>query len=172
MDLFCFASRSVENIRLGVRHRMWAVATVSDKAMRNRISKARNHLRVGSHGVLYCNPTSSFTTPFIVESPADPDSTITDVWPEPWVLPFRIRPLGDPSRQVHMDDAWERWPVLRDRERSSGGVSAAMNITGVTVFVPVMVTDEDWALILRDLAVPGVGGPPDAEPHAAPDPAA
>jgi hypothetical protein len=27
-----------------------------------------------------------------------------------------------------------------------------MNITGVTVFVPVDITDEDWEIILRDLS--------------------
>jgi hypothetical protein len=31
-------------------------------------------------------------------------------------------------------------------------VSAAMNFTGTTVFVPLQIADEDWELILSDLA--------------------
>lgn len=156
MDLFCFASRSEENIWLGVRNRLWAVGTVSDQAMRARITKARNYLRVGSRGILYCNPTQSFTTPFIVESMADPVATVKDIWPEPWVLPFRINPLGNPSRQLHKDRATELWQVLINSPHRKN-VPAAMNITGTTVFVPVEVPDGDWALILRDLAVPAAG---------------
>jgi hypothetical protein len=48
----------------------------------------------------------------------------------------------------------------RLRYRSAGGISAAMNITGTTVFVPVDITDEDWDVILRDLAI---GPPTEAE---------
>jgi hypothetical protein len=33
-------------------------------------------------------------------------------------------------------------------------VSAAMNITGTTVFVPTDVSTDDWALILGDLSAP------------------
>jgi hypothetical protein len=53
-----------------------------------------------------------------------------------------------------MEDAWERWPVLQNKVRGPGGISAAMNITGTTVFVPVEISVKDWELILEDLAVP------------------
>lgn len=153
MDLFCFASRSVENIEIGVRFRRWAVATVSNAQMRSRRTKADKYLLPGSRGLLYCNPTHSFTVPFIVESKADPLAVVRDIWPEMWELPFSIRPLGDPSRQLCATQAWERWPILRTRHNRAGGISAAMNITGTTVFVPVDISQEDWEIILNDLAV-------------------
>lgn len=152
MDLFCFASRSIENIAIGVRARRWAVATVSNVQMKIRRTKAEKYLFPGSRGLLYCNPTHSFTVPFIVESKADPLAVVRDIWPEMWELPFHINPLGDLSKQLPAERAWERWPVLAKRRSRAGGISAAMNITGTTVFVPVDITQEDWAIILDDLA--------------------
>ena len=76
----------------------------------------------------------------------------TDIWPEPWCLPFTIEQLGDLSRQISGLEARERWPVVADRWGSKGGVSAAMNLTGTTVFVPVPITARDWQLICDDLA--------------------
>jgi hypothetical protein len=55
MNLFCFASRDEENIRRGIEARKWAVASVSDWAMRTRIGKARKYLKVGSLGLLSCS---------------------------------------------------------------------------------------------------------------------
>jgi hypothetical protein len=151
MDLFCFASRNEENIWRGVKARRWAVATVSDAAMKGRITKARRYLAPGSKGLLYCNPTHAFTTPFIVKSRADPDAVVREIWPEPWVLPFEIEPLGDPTRQLPAKSALLRWPFLLNRPHYKS-VTAAMNITGSTVFVPVDISDEDWRTMLDDLA--------------------
>lgn len=158
MKLFCFASKNVQNIQIGIDRQMWAVATLlNQQAMAGRITKAEKNLRPGDLGVLYCNPTHSFTTPFIVRSHADPDEVVLDVWPEPWRLPFKIETLGDISRQISSDLAAKYWPVLKRRLQANqgrGGVSAAMNITGTTVFVPVEITGEDWEAILEDLAKP------------------
>jgi len=151
MELFCFASRNEENIRRGYEARMWAVATVGGSQMRGRITKARRYLTVGSRGILYCGPLHSFTVPFLVESPADPSAVITDIWREPWVLPFKIQPLGDPSKKLHAESAKLLWPCLHDKAHKHGGVTAAMNATGTTAFVPIQASEEDWAMILRDL---------------------
>jgi hypothetical protein len=153
MKLFCFASRSLENIWLGVRARRWAVATTSDNDMKVRRTKAERYVDVGDRGLLYCNPTHSFTTPFIIQSKPDPLGVVTDVWPTPWVFPFEIFPLGDPSRQVHMDVAKRTWPILLQSSQRS--VSAAMNITGTTVFVPNDVDEKQWNQILEALATRG-----------------
>ena len=153
MKLFCFASRNEENIWRGVRAKKWAVATVSDSAMRGRITKAKRYFVPGVRGLLYCNPTQSFTAPFIATSEADPRSVIADIWPEAWVLPFSMRPLGDPRRQVHKDDAVTRWSVLVERLRDYNSVSAAMNITGTTVFVPTNIPEQAWQMILMDLGI-------------------
>jgi|GEM_PF-917504 len=156
MDLFCFASRSIENIQIGIANQLWAVATLSNvQSMAARVTKAQRYFRAGAKGVLYCNPTQSFTTPFRVLTDADPEAVVTDVWPEPWRLPFQIEPLGDLSRQLPADLARERWPVVATRwarNKGRGGISAAMNITGTTVFVPVQITPSDWDQILEDLA--------------------
>ncbi len=156
MHLFCFASRNVENIRIGILRGLWAVGTLlNQQSMAGRVTKALRYLRPGDFGVLYCNPLHSFTTPFIVRSQVDPNAIVTDVWPEPWVLPFKIQALGDLSRRVSAEDAAERWPIVKQRlavNRGRGGVSAAMNITGTTVFVPVTITPEDWERICGDLA--------------------
>jgi len=153
MDLFCFASRNARNIELGIEHKLWAVATLlNQSAMAARVTKANRYLHVGAYGLLYCNPGHSFTTPFLVRSRADLTRVVTDVWPEPWRLPFQIEPLGDLSRQMPADEAKKRWPFIKDRLTSKGGVSAALNITGTTVFVPVVITADDWKLICSDLA--------------------
>jgi hypothetical protein len=150
MRLFCFASRNLENIRRGVQAKRWAVATVSDTAMRTRVTKARNYFSCGSRGLLYCAETHSFLVPFVTTSEADPRAVVTDIWPEPWVLPFSIDPLGDESRQMKADLAKVLWPILKDC--GPGGVTAAMNATGATVFSPLEVTEGDWELIMNGLS--------------------
>ena len=72
MDLFCFASKNLENIRRGIEAKIWAGASVSDSAMRGRKTKARRYFKTGAHGLLYCSMTHTFTTPFIATSEADP----------------------------------------------------------------------------------------------------
>ena len=130
---------------------MWAVATVSDRDMKARKTKAERYMEPGMYGLLYCNPTHSFTAPFIIMSKADPSRVVADIWPEPWVLPFSIKPLGDLSRQIRGSVAAQRWPILKNRTHYAN-YTAAMNLTGTTVFVPVHIGDEDWRMILADLA--------------------
>ncbi len=154
MDLFCFACRNEQNIRLGIEHQLWAVASLLNaQSMAARITKAERYMQVGAKGLLYCNPRQSFTTPFVVRSKADPDALVQNVWPESWRLPFKIETLGNLSRQLPAKDAERRWPFLQKRLGRSGGVSAAMNLTGTTVFVPVEITSDDWELICADLAI-------------------
>jgi hypothetical protein len=124
------------------------------------MTKAERYFVPGVHGLLYCNPTQSFTTPFIATSEADLSSVGTDIWPEPWMLPFSMMPLGDPRRQIHKDEAAARWSILIERLRHQRSVSAALNITGTTVFVPTDIPGEAWQMILNDLAIePDYGSP-------------
>ena len=130
---------------------MWAVSETSSKDMKARITKSKR-MTIGSLGIIYCNETHSFTTPFIVISEPDPTKVVNNIWPEQnWRLPFSIHPLGNPSRQVDSNTAKQKWSLLFDI--GAGGVSATMNITGTTVFVPVQVSADDWALMLSDLHV-------------------
>jgi hypothetical protein len=48
MNLFCFASRSLDNIYRGVAARKWAVATVSSSATRGRVK----HLLASRYGIV------------------------------------------------------------------------------------------------------------------------
>lgn len=155
MQLFCFASKNLENIWRGVKNRKWAVASVSDSAMKGRITNAERNFGPGSRGLLDCNPRHAFMVPFVATSKTDPLAVEYDIWPEPWRLPFSIRPLGDPRREVSKESAKARWPMLihKQEERGPQSISAAMHFTGTTVFVPVEITDEDWRIILDDLAI-------------------
>ena len=55
-----------------------------------------------------------------------------------------------------MENAMARWPVLLRKQEDRGikSVTAALNITGTTVFTPTDITEEDWEIILEDLAIP------------------
>jgi hypothetical protein len=79
MDLFCFASNSLTNIWAGIGAGMWAVAETSPADMKARITKAKR-MKVGSPGLLYCNDTHSFTTPFLVHSEPDPERIVPGIW--------------------------------------------------------------------------------------------
>jgi len=149
MELFLFASNTVTNIWAGIGAGLWAVAETSPSDMKARITKSKR-MHIGAAGLFYCKETQAFTTPFLVCSAPDPELRVTDVWPEHWRLPFRIHPLGNPARQVSADQAKARWSILKDV--GAGGVSAALNITGTTVFVPKEIAAEDWSLILSDLS--------------------
>lgn len=150
MELYCFASATETNIWAGIGAELWAVAPSSnDSFMQGRRTKAAK-MPVGSLGLLYCNRTSSFTTPFVVLSQPDPVGVIKDVWPEEWCLPFKIRPLGSPAKQIPGTAANNLWPVLI---AATSNTTATMNLTGTTVFVPKEISPKDWALIMGDLAI-------------------
>lgn len=117
--------------------------------MRGLITKARA-MKVGSAGVLYCSETKSLTVPFLVYSEPDPTEVVDNIWPESWVLPFAIHPLGTPRRQLHMHDAMATVPVLR--ASGSTNISHVLRIAPTTAFVPKEVSDEDWAVLLTALA--------------------
>lgn len=148
MELFCFASNNLTNIWAGIGAGLWAVKETSPTDMKARITKSKR-LKVGSAGLLYCNETHSFTTPFLVYSEPDPKREVADVWPERWRLPFKIHALGTPAKQVSSEVAKRDWAVLKNV--GQGGVSASMNITGTTVFVPVEISIDDWSIILSSL---------------------
>lgn len=150
MKLFCFGCRDLKNIPLGVKARTWAVATVSDSAMRSRITKAEKNLEPGDVGLLYCNPLHSFNVPFVVTTKADPDKLVDDIWPEGWRLPFGIEPLSDASRRVSKDAARSKWSLMQ-RIKWKGSISATLNFTGTTIFVPTEIFQDEWREILSDL---------------------
>jgi hypothetical protein len=147
MELYLFTSKNLTNIWAGIGAGMWAVSETSPTDMQTRITKS-SRMKIGSLGLLYCSDNHSFTTPFIVYSHPDSVRVVEDIWPERWRLPFRIHPLGNPSKLIHKDHAKQEWPVLR----GVANITTALNITGTTVFVPSPIDADDWKLILTGLA--------------------
>lgn len=148
MELFFFGSRTLTNVWAGVGARLWAVSESSPQDMRSRITKSKR-MKVGSLGVIYCGEIHAFTTPFVVLSEPDLERVVSDVWPESWRLPFRIHPLGTPAKRLSQEDAKRLLPILA--KPSVASVTAALNITGTTVFVPREVSAEDWEVFVRYL---------------------
>src|ERR1051325_3064382 len=113
MEIFVFSSKNLTNIWAGIGARLWAVAQRDESASASgRRTKSQN-LRVGSLGLLYCVETHSLTTPFIVYSKPVPDGVVGDVWPEKWVLPFQMFPLGTPERQISSSEAKSVLPIFK-----------------------------------------------------------
>jgi hypothetical protein len=157
MKLFCFASTNLNNIEIGIRNKMWAVSSSNnDRTQLARTTKAKKYMDVGDVGLLYCSAAGVFTTPFIVKSHPDYNIVVENLWPGNWSMPFKIEPLGGLSRQISKSEAVHRWPFVQSRVmRNHGriGIAAAMNITGTTVFVPILISEHDWNIILSDLAL-------------------
>lgn len=148
MKLYSFASENLTNIWAGIGAGMWAVGE-SDNAtfVKGRITKA-SRMPIGAFGILYCNETGSLTVPFVVYSKADPDRTETQVWSKAWVLPFAIKPLGNPRRQMTRERAKKTLPSLGDKS-----FEKLFLVQGQFAFQATEVTDADWALLVRELAL-------------------
>ena len=111
-------------------------------------TKAR-HMPICTPGVIWRTRAGFFTTPFIVYSNADPQEKITDVWPETWMLPFRIHPLGTPRKRLYEREAWQVLPVLNDKPRTN--ITHVLRLSALTSFVPSEVS-ENWEVLLQHLA--------------------
>ena len=159
MKLYVFSAKLFTNIRIGFEKRMWAVSDkVDDQAfMLQRFTKSRDML-IGSFGLLYCSESGNqcFTMPFtILSQPEEPTSTISDVWPQVWGLPFKINPLGPPERTIQLHAATNLWPIFRnvetpDHERVNAP-ARMKGMNGRLQFLPNKISEKDWFLITRDL---------------------
>jgi hypothetical protein len=157
IEIFVFASKNLTNIWAGIGAHLWAVSQSENAATaQGRRTKAQN-MRIGSFGILYCNDTHSLTTPFIVYSKADVDRVIDNVWPEKWVLPFQIFPLGSPQRQLSSDEAKHVLPVFQ----TSGETHFAkiFHVQAVTAFSPTRIGLDDWEILISRLAQRSIDAP-------------
>lgn len=147
MKLYSFASDNLTNIWAGIGAGMWAVGESEDPTfVKGRITKAAR-MPIGAFGILYCNETGALTVPFVVYSKADAERTETEVWSKPWVLPFAIKPLGAPRRQLSRERAREVVPSL-----ASKSFAKLFLVQGQFAFEAAEVTDDDWAVLIRELA--------------------
>ncbi len=149
MDLFIFSSQNVTNIWAGVGARRWAVSERDESFMRGLVTRAQR-MNIGSAGILYCSDGKYFTTPFLVYSPPQQDVLVTDVWPQEWVLPFRIHPLGSPEKKYPLEKPKKELPVLINAPTENAG--HILRLQPTTVFVPTEVSAEDWEILLRNLS--------------------
>jgi len=147
MKLYSFASEDVTNIWAGIGAGMWAVGESENAAfVKGRITKA-SRMPIGAFGILYCNETGSLTVPFVVYSKVDSQRIETEVWSKPWVLPFAIKPLGTPRRQLSRSHAKEVIPSL-----ASKSFEKLFLVQGQFAFQSTDVMDEDWAVLIQELA--------------------
>lgn len=147
MKLYSFASDNLTNIWAGIGAGMWAVGESTNSVfMKGRITKAAR-MPIGAFGILYCNETRSLTVPFVVYSKADSKRTEAKVWSKSWVLPFAIKPLGTPRRQLSREQAKKVIPSLTTKP-----FEKLFLVQGQFAFQSADVTDDDWAVLIKELA--------------------
>ena len=147
MQLYVFACDNWRNIKIGYEKHLWAVSKRDDQTNKSRWGKARQ-MPPYSRGILYCSETQSFVMPFVTRCYPQ-NEVVPDIWPEEWMFPFEIVPLGSPSLSVHLDAAKREWPIL---QTNSNPTHCLNGMAGRTIFVPNEITPEDWHLILQHLA--------------------
>ncbi|WP_309601430.1 hypothetical protein [Sphingomonas sp.] len=152
MKIYGFASDSLTNIWAGIGAQRWAVGQSNDGAYaKGRLTKAAK-MSIGSFGILYCSETSAYTTPFVVYSRPNPSETITNIWASPWVLPFGIKPLGNPDRSLSIRDILTVIPNAAGRGISDPR-KHLITVQGNFAFQASEITDEDWAILIEHLAI-------------------
>lgn len=129
---------------------MWAVKESPESSRMRELTTKPRYMPVGSLGVLWRTQANFFTTPFIVYSAPDPNESVTDVWPETWVLPFRIHPLGTPRKRLSGSEARQLLPILRNDPRTN--ITHVLRVNALTSFVPSEVSETDWEILLKHLA--------------------
>jgi hypothetical protein len=152
VKIYGFASDSLTNIWAGIGAQRWAVGLSTDPSYtKGRLTKAQK-MPIGAFGILYCSETSSYTTPFVVYSRPRPDETITNIWSDPWVLPFGIKPLGNPDRSLTVQDMLTVIPNAKAR-----GITDPrkhfITVQGNFAFQHSEIEDADWAVLIEKLAI-------------------
>jgi hypothetical protein len=150
MKLYVFASKNITNIWAGIGAKLWAVSTtVTSPTMKGRETKAKS-IRVGQFGIFYLSARRSLTTPFIFTSKPDTEKRITNVWSEEWMMPFSIYPLGTPTKLWNADDAAMKLPFNKVKRKFN--LTSVFNLTGVQVFSPIEISEDDWEMIIKRLS--------------------
>src|SRR3569623_824609 len=152
MRIYGLASDSLTNIWAGIGSGLWAVGISTNATFTaGRKTKAAK-MPIGALGILYCTQTTSYTTPFVVYSIPVSEKTITDVWADPWVLPFKIKPLGDPSRSLSVERAKVLLPSMQEPGKDDPR-KHLITVQGNFAFQPSDISDEDWSALIEELAI-------------------
>ena len=152
MKIYGFASDSLTNIWAGIGAGQWAVGFSDNPTFnKGRLTKAAK-MPIGAFGILYCTETSAYTTPFVVYSKPDPVETVSNIWSEPWVLPFKIKPLGNPDRSMSVDDAKLLLPGMQEAGRADPR-KHLITVQGNFAFQASEISDADWSTLIENLAI-------------------
>lgn len=146
MKLFVFSSINRTNIWAGIGAGRWAVSRNQAEMSGVRTKAAK--MPIGAFGIIYCVESKSLTTPFVVRSHPDAEAVVGNIWPEKWMLPFRILPLGSPERELNVSELKKGMPSLLGSGKSW---NRTLLVAPTTVFVPSVVTDSDWAYLVERL---------------------
>ena len=151
MKIFAFSCSNLTNIWAGVGAGLWAVSKSENDATNTRRRTLADKMPVGAFGLLYCSANHSYTTPFVVYSKPDADRIESSVWAGDWVLPFSIKPLGNPRRLLDRHKAASILPSMG--ERGISNPDGMIYTKGTQVFVPSEITDADWSVLIKELAI-------------------
>lgn len=148
MKVFVFSSGTMTNIWAGVGAQLWAVRRSATESTNKGMATKSQKMPVGALGLLYCSPEKRFTCPFVVNSPADKEREVLNVWPEPCILPFAIRTLGNPHASLTWADAGRLLPSCE----AGTPLSKLLHVEPGTVFTGDEITEADWSVIVGRLA--------------------
>ena len=149
MKIYAFPSAKLSNIWAAVGAGKWAVSKSDHEGVNTRRQNLGSDMPIGAFGILYLSGRG-LTTPFVVTSKPNLRDPERSVWPEEWHLAFDIRPLGDPSRIMSRKDAAAKLPSIV--RRGLKDVDGLIYTKGVQTFVPSEIADDDWSVIIEELA--------------------
>jgi hypothetical protein len=145
MQVYCFSCKNQTNLWAGFGAKTWAVSDCDPKQMETRKTKSLD-FEVGAMGLLYCSNPQFFTILFKVAS--EVEWRMEDkIWPEPWAMPFRIEPLGSPRYRLTIADAYKLLDCLKGKS-----LTDIFFLGGTCNFTASHIPDDDWNIILEDLA--------------------
>jgi hypothetical protein len=147
-SVYCFSSENQTNLWAGYGAKVWAVSDCKPTQMEVRKTKSLD-FPIGALGLLYCSAAPKFfTMPFKVASEVEWRME-TKIWPEPWAMPFRIEPLGSPRYRLTLSDAYKELECLNGKQ----SITDVFFIGGTMNFTASHIPDEDWAIVLEELAI-------------------
>jgi hypothetical protein len=150
MKIYAFPSAKLSNIWAGVGAGRWAVSKSDHDSVNKRRATLAAEMPIGSFGILYLSG-QGYTTPFVVTSEPNYVDPEKKVWPEEWHLAFDIKPLGNPSKILTRDAAMKRLPSIKRLRLKN--VDDLIYTKGVQAFVPSEIGDDDWSVLIAELAV-------------------
>ncbi len=150
MKLYVFSCTTLTNIWAGIGSRTWAVSIVDSANTQARKTRAKN-VRVGQYGIIFCTDDrlKALTTPFLITSEPDAERNVSNIWEDEWTMPFGIHPLGTPRKLWNGHDAMKALPF--NKEAGNTHVGSVFKHMGTTVFSPIDIGEDDWAMIIEKL---------------------